>query len=780
MKLVTLEYAQIGNSPQLILFEREGQTRVQTVVKDFKPYFYVPKEEFEQNMFLTADAGSIPGFEYKGLLGEDIIKIGTKLPQDVEFERRKYSKTWEDDVRFKTRFLIDRVDKIEPVNLRVQYTDIESCIETNEIISIAVYDNYLDKVVTFVWRKDLTPGTLMKEYSFPSGYAFKATIHKYKSLTEMMSAYASFVKDTDPDIFTGWYFRQFDMPMIISQMERLNLSAGRLSPLYKCKVGKNKFTGEETVECQGRIVWDMMEAYAELQATKLPDQSLEAISQKELKEGKHQHEMSVTEMWEKDISQLIEYNCKDSVLVHRIDKKRHVLEYYDTLRRWTGCGWENLYSNTQMWDIYLLRKVHGKFALPSKRTHNIERITGAEVFAPTPGVHDWICLLDLKSLYPSIIITFNLSPETFVTNGITENCNTVNGISFRREPKGLLPMVLLEMLEERKKYQAEMKKYPFGTTEYDVYFNLQTAVKVHMNALYGAMLYHGFRLATREVGETITYCGRSIINWIRSEVQRLGFKVLYGDTDSVFFYSHGKSLEEIVPEFTMVTEHLNKELPNKVAELGGEVSQCSIKIEAKKVYSNIFMTQTKGESGKAAKKRYAGRAVWEGGKVIDESDIMGFEVRRRNSSKLSRDLQERVLKILMGFEPRENLRACIKNAEAEFKKENPDWELIGVPQGIDDLETNNPHTRGALYANEYLGENFKKGDIPKLVYVCATPVGYPSTKVVCFRTKLPKGFKIDTDTMFEKSILAKLESIFETAGVNVQEIIYGTKTLDSF
>lgn len=786
MKLVTLEYSQTGNKPHLILFLRNGNTRETVKVDDFKPYFYVPYREHPESV-----TGVTPPDHYKGLMNEDIAKIELEIPDDVKSAREGYSRTWEDDVKFKTRYLIDRVPKIEPCKLRVQYTDIESCIETGQTISIAVYDNYLEKCVTFVWRKDLTSGKMEKEYSFPNGYVFKATIYKFQTERQMYEAYAKFVQATDPDILTGWYFLDFDMKEIINRMQLLGVGSGKLSSLGKCYLKKDNHMGKlkETPVCQGRIPWDMLQAYADIQPTKLADASLEAVSQKELGEGKHQHELSITDMWNQNISELVEYNCKDSVLVYRIDKKCHTLDYYDALRTFTGCGWENLYSNSQMWDIYLLRKVNTKCALPSKRGQNIPRIPGAEVFTPTKGIHEWVCLLDLKSLYPSIIITFNMSPETLV-RGQPEPGRKVyrlkNGVSFYAEPKGLLPTVLLELLAKRNEYKKEMGKYKFGSAEYDVYFNLQTAVKVHMNALYGAMLFSGFRLATREVGESITFCGRNIIMWIRQEVQNLGFKVLYGDTDSVFFFAHKKNLKDIVPEFTQVTEHLNNNLPLKVEDLGGSQEASVIKIEPKKVYSKIFMTLKKSsKKGKeeAAKKRYAGRAVWEGGKEIDEPDIMGFEVRRANSSAMSRELQKKCLKVLIGYEPYDKLRGYIVEAEKMLKSEDPEWELVGVPQGIEDLDsyaTEGPYVRGCKYANEFFGTNFKAGDKPKLIYVCQAPAGYPQTDVICYRDKPPKGFKIDTKVMFEKSIESKLESVFETAGINVQEVLHGTSSLDKF
>jgi len=782
MKLVTTEYLEINHKPYIILFTRDGPTRKQITVDNFQPYFYVPVDEY-QNI-----AGSAPKEITKALLGETVARYVTEVPGDVPHMRRMFSNTWEAKVKFTNRYVIDCIPKIDKTNLRIHYTDVEENLD-EEIISIAVYDNFLNKVVCFVWQEDLQPDTRQTTFVFPSGYSFQASIHFYNSKVRMLSDYIKFVQTTDPDILTGWYFLDYDMTEIIKELNRTKgLNSSGLSPLGKCYVQTEEYKHETRVVCKGRVLWDMLAGYADIQPTRLPDNSLEAISQKELGEGKKSLEKSIDDLWKTDLKTLVEYNCKDAVLVYRLDQKCHLIDYYDTMRRWTGCGWENLDSNTQMWHIYILRKCHGKVVIPSEQTKKIERIPGAAVFEPTKGVHRWICLLDLKSLYPSIIITFNMSPETLISNSKTDEiCNNLaNGITFKRSPMGLLPNILLEMKEERAKFQAEMAKYPFGTTEYETYFNLQTAIKVHMNALYGAMLYKNFPLATREIGESITFCGREIIKWVRDQIEKLGFQVLYGDTDSVFYFSKETEISKIVKEFQGVVEYLNKELPNKVEELGGNKDYCQIKIDPKKIYEYLLIAQRKGKGEEAAKKRYAGRVRWAEGKEVDQLDVMGFEMRRSNSSELSRDLQKKVFRVLFGYEPQENLKVYIKNIKKLLSSDKLiDLDLIGIPQGLskrlENYDTDSPWVRGCRYSNEYLGEKFTIGDKPKLVYVRQTPKDYPKTDVVCFRRgTLPQGFVLDVNTMFEKSVVMKLEQILDAANVNLEEILYGQCSLEQF
>lgn len=789
MKLVTIEYHESNKKPYIILFTREGKTRQKTVIDDFRPYFYVPVNEYTFANPLAVDKPET----FTTLTGETVAKYYTQTPGDVPHFRRMFSKTWEADVRFRNRYVIDKIPKLEPVNLRIQYTDIEWDQDTDQIISIAIYDNYLDKVVAFAWKPGLKPDKIQTTYSFPSGYRFHATIHLYNSKVSMLGAYLRFIKDTDPDILTGWYFIKYDMKQIIKELDRTQgVSASWLSPLGKAYIRKEPQFYKEDVVVKGRVLFDMLKGYDKLQPTGLPDHSLEAINQVELGEGKHPLEHSIPWLWRNDLKTLVEYNCKDAVLVYRIDKKCRVLDYYDTQRRWVGCLWENLFSATQMWDCYILRKVYGKTVLPTKPERlKIERIKGAEVFTPQKGVHEWIVVLDLKSLYPNIIVTFNMSPET-VVSGNTEG-RTVsrvyhlpNGVSFYAEPIGLFPSILLELDEERDKYKAEMAKYPFGTTEYDIYDNLQTAVKVHKNALYGASLYKKFRLAKREIGASTTFGGRECIKFSRQHIINLGFRVLYGDTDSIFYFSKKDNLPEIIKEMNEIVKSLNEGIKDLIEELGGDKNNCYIKIEPKKIYKYFLITKLKsGERG--AKKRYAGRVIWVEGKELDTEDIMGFEFRRSNSSRLSRELQKKVFRVLFGYEPQEKLQKYVKEAKEQL--EGKDYEYIGIPQSITrpfhKYKTTNPWVRGAQWSNEYLGLNFVPGDKPKVIYVRHVPSGYPKTDVVCFRNNrdLPKeygGVIVDVEKMFQKTVVAKLEQILDAANLSIEEIVYGQSRLDQF
>jgi DNA polymerase I len=439
LQLVTIDYLEVNRKPHLVIFNRKDKQRERIVVSDFQPYFYVP--------YLGSNTGSPLSKVYKTISGEDVVKVFTPTPEDVLQARKMYEKTFEADVHFTTRYLIDCIPSIEKSDLRIQYTDIEKDPKSNQITAISVYDTYLSKCMAFTWRADLQPSRVDKEYSFPSGYTFKAEIHLHNSRVNMLSDYIRFVKDTDPDILTGWYFIKYDAKELIQEINSVGLKAGGLSPINRAYViGNEVGRFDQNIAIKGRVLWDMLKAYKFLQPSRLPDSSLEAIAQKELGEGKVKRTMNFTEMWLKDIEHLIEYNCKDSVLVYRIDQKKKILDYFDELRRYVGCEWDSLFYETLLWDVYILRKMHNKLALPTKIKIKVEGFKGADVFQPSSkGIHKNIILIDMKSLYPSIIITFNMSPETLV-KGRPANPETdyilPNGIAFLKEPRGLLPTIL--------------------------------------------------------------------------------------------------------------------------------------------------------------------------------------------------------------------------------------------------------------------------------------------------------------------------------------------------
>ncbi len=543
MNIVTVESYEKDGKTHVVSFLRNENGRE---IKDevVKPYFFKHTEEKTNLKF------------FKCKYAEKVVVDSFSEIKDLT----KGFRTGEADVRPTMRYLIDSVPVFNKINLRVHYTDIEKDVNTGKIISIAVYENYLKKCVAFVWRQDLPEYERKnKKYSFPSGYTFDATVHFYNDEKNMLNDFIEFVRDTDPDLLTGWYFTSYDAPELINRINQLGLKANRLSPIDKAYViGETVNKYKTNLAIKGRVLFDMLEAYSMLQQSRLQNRSLEEISQKVLHEGKAKH-TNFKEIWN-NIDELVEYNCIDAVLVYRIDQKSNLLNYYDILRRIVGCEWSALFSKTLLWDTYILRKTHNVFALPTKKSIQILSAKGATVLKSSKkGLYKNILLIDFTRLYPSSIIMFNMSPETLVETEEEYNpeihYRLPNGIMFYKKPMGLLPTVLLEMFELRKKIKVQMKekdehgnyKYPVGSDEYEALDNQQFALKILINSLYGAMGFHSFRLATPEIVACTTLIGRlSLKKKIEILTNTNHCSVVYGDSvlpDEPIIIKNGNNID---------------------------------------------------------------------------------------------------------------------------------------------------------------------------------------------------------------------------------------------
>ena len=447
-----------------------------------------------------------------------------------------------------------------------------------------------------------------------------------------------------------------------------------------------------------------------------------------------------------------------------------------TLASFVGCPLDKTLDSSSVVDIYVLRKAHDKgFILPSKGFASEEKFEGATVFAPSKGIEENVIVLDLKSLYPMCMITMNASPETKDPKG---ELHSPNGIHFKKEPVGLVREIILELLEQRDAKKKAMKQYKKGTPEYDILDQQQNVLKIIMNTYYGVSGYARFRMFDNEIASAITSAGREIIEFTRKYVESKGYSVKYGDTDSSFIKIHGVTdPEEIKKLATSLEKELNEQYPKFAKEyLNADVSFFSTKFE--KYYRRFF------QGGK--KKRYAGHIIWKEGQIIDEIDVVGFEVKRSDSPQLARDVMKHILEMVLRGSTKEDVRVYLSDVIKKYRKGEYSYDLIGIPGGIgknlEDYDIADAHVRGCKYANEHLGALFLKGSKPKRLYIKSVTSKYPQTDVICFEYggQVPPEFKVDYETMFDKTIKSPLERIFEPLGWSFSEFDPTKTTLSMF
>lgn len=793
-----VEYTVAGTGPIVHIFGREPDGRaVHLQVTGVRPYLYAPVDEVAEMVAkktLPHQVTAVDDPLYRSIKGEDLKRLYTFKPTDVRDIRDLFSHHFEADIPFATRYMIDAgltggaeapaeiADQTEVVPAEVDaparlcFIDIE-CEDVrgfpepgrDAIICITAWDSFDDEYSTFLYASPGTSPSFSEEWTAKNGCLWKGksrhTVCSYSTEVEMLKAFAAYIREKDPDILSGWNFTDFDFPYITGRMQALRLNPADLSRLPGMT---------ERTAVRGRALFDLLTAYKKLQPSQKESYRLDAIAEEEVGERKVRYTGTVSGLWADDPEKLVEYNCTDVELCVRINEKNNIVDFYRMIARYVGVPLDRTLNSSNVIDIYILRKAHGRFVLPSKGNVVADEFEGATVFEPTLGVKENVVVLDLKSLYPMAMMTINASPETKDPAG---ELVAPNGIRFRKSPDGLTRSILAELMAERDALKKRRNAYPYGSPEYTLLDLQQGVIKVIMNTYYGVSGYSRFRLYDREIGAAVTSVGRAIIGHTRQVITDMGYTVLYGDTDSCMVELPNASMEETITMARTIEARLNGSYEEFAkGTLNAERNYFSIKFE--KIYARFF------QAGK--KKRYAGHLVWKEGVEADKIDIVGFEMKRSDSPQVTRDVQEQVLSLILKGAPLAEVKAFLGDVIRKYRRGGYSLDEAGIPGGIgkalEEYETKDAHIRGAAYSNANLGTDFKRGSKPKRVYIKAVTAKYPQTDVVDFEyaDQVPPEFLVDWETMLEKTIKQPIERIIEPLGWTWTDVDPSRTTLFDF
>ncbi|POG57393.1 DNA-directed DNA polymerase [Haloferax marisrubri] len=824
----TIEGAGRDEYPVIHIFGRTADDETEHVrVLGFRPYFYAPTASLDDD---ALDKDVITGTEdgYESIRGEELTKIFGRTPRDVGQIRDEFDH-YEADILFPNRLLIDkdikggvrvperRLDdgtiqiphqEVTPAevdaNLRVNTFDIEvndrnGFPEDGEepIICLTSHDSYRDEYV--VWHAVAEEGLGKRPDSLPNyeflGEDAGVEVRTFDEEAAMLDAFLSYIEETDPDVLTGWNFEDFDAPYFLDRLEEvdrrtdLNLDYNRMSRLGEVWRG-----GWGGPDIKGRVVFDLLYAYKRTQFTELESYRLDAVGELELDAGKERYSGDIGDLWEEDPERLLEYNLRDVELCVEIDRKQDIIAFWDEVRTFVGCKLEDAPTPGDTVDIYVLHKVHGEFALPSKGKQESEDYEGGAVFDPITGVKENVTVLDLKSLYPMCMVTINASPETKVDpeSYDGEMFRAPNGTHFQQEPDGMIREMVDELLTEREEKKSLRNSHNPGSSQYEQFDRQQAAVKVIMNSLYGVLGWDRFRLYDKEMGAAVTATGRKVIEFTEQAANQIGYDVAYGDTDSVMLeLGPDVSKEEAIEQSFDIEEHINAAYDDFARdELGADEHRFQIEFE--KLYRRFF------QAGK--KKRYAGHIVWKEGKDVDDIDITGFEYKRSDIAQITKEVQKNVIDMIVHGEETEVIKDYLHGIITDFEAGNLPLEQAGIPGGIGKrlsaYETPTAHVRGAQYANAFLGTNFGRGSKPKRVYLKKV---HPSwfremetgefdpqvddlyrefkrdPDVICFEyaDQIPEAFEVDWDTMLNKTLEGPISRVIEALGMSWDEVKSG-------
>jgi len=498
---------------------------------------YSRKEHFKNYLYSDVPRGTCN--TYKTLFDNEVEKRYYD-----EFNRKEIFQliesnhviTYEADVPLRVRYCLDTFDEIPEEPLRVCMLDIEvddsegypdMNVFDKEITSICCHDNMKNKMHVFYVEphkdKEQTIRTeTINYYSFESEHA-------------LLDTFVSFMCHMDFDLIWAWNGDGFDYPYIFGRMKINGIEPEKLSPLKRC--------GYRDGKPVGRYWLDLMEAFKKLSTHKSESYSLDYIGKEVTGKGKVEHEGKVGDLWRENTDLFLEYNINDVQLMVEIEKKKGIIKYFDTIRRLTFCSFYDVFFNSRVLDCYFLKKAKKMgIVLPNKPKYDgkYDPIEGARVIPPIPGLHHYVAVGDVRSLYPTAFLTCNMSPETIDPKGDIK----VGPTKFKSNPRGFIPIIIQELWDLRQEWKSEMKKYPKGSPEYEMWDNLQTVCKFLLNSIYGVMLMPGFRLFRKEIGAAITLFGRNTNIHMENQIKAQGYEVLAGDSITGDMKVSGKPISE--------------------------------------------------------------------------------------------------------------------------------------------------------------------------------------------------------------------------------------------
>ena len=631
----------------------EDKTKLDIKIKNIKHYFYI-KEDAETNNL------PIHQFEdatIKGIRGENLQKVFVTSYTDI-IQIKDTIPTWEADLSYVNRFLIDNeiysgVDVFEKqiipskynAEFRIGYLDIETMYDggTNKdmikpINSIAYYDNYEHKFYVFSYHPKYKKAnsiydldsTLLNE---------KIPIHEtiVSNESELLLNFLNHIEQQNPDVFVAWN-ANFDITYIIRRLEYLGLNPERLSPLKRFYYKKHPKGNRPEAVIVGRPVIDLLQGYKRLKWNQIESFSLENVGKREFNMGKIKYDGWIKDFWENNFETFLKYNIRDVELMIAINKKYDVIDLLLKLKRISGCSLNDVNYNSKMLDIYILRQCRNKYILPSKKyfkNNNERTYEGGLVLDPKIGIFKNVIALDMKSLYPSIMLSFNTSYET-----ITKEKNNVislpNNINFKKQ-ESISKEILLNLLNKRNQIRDKMKLVEnHDKLKFLQLYKTQYAYKTFTNSMYGVFAYPSFRLYNKDIAASITFMGRWLLDKVQAYVESRGYEIVRGDTDSILVLSE-LNKEKSIALGKILEEEINEKLKEWCIEFQNNTEYLQIKFET--LYGLFFSSKER--------KLYAGNITWDWQKGnVNEIQIKGFASKRSDRSLFSRNLQKTLFKMI--------------------------------------------------------------------------------------------------------------------------------------
>ena len=771
---------------------------------DFGPTLYSLTQK--DSKFKTLDNRNLNPIKFKNIndarrFRRDVATQNSPIYGLERFHYQYINEQFPENIKWDKKYI-----KIFTIDIETTVTDGFPDVEnpTEEIICITVKNQTNKQILTWATGDYKTDRT---DISFI----------KCKNENVLLMEFMKFWLKNYPDVVTGWNTKFFDLPYL---MNRIKLVAGekvanKMSPWGMIEKIEIMVRGrpQTTYTLKGTVMLDYLDLYRWFIPTRQESYKLDYIGEVELGQNKNVNPYSTfREFYEKDFQKFIDYNIQDVEIVDALEDKLGLIELALTVAYESKVNYDDIFSQVRVWDTLIANHLLKKnICIPPREEHSKDtKYEGAYVKDPTVGQHKWVCSFDINSLYPHIIIQYNISPEKIIgqdPSGISVNkmlkqnidlshlknehaCITPNGAKFKNDSQGFLPEMMETMYNERVIYKKRMikakkeyQKTPTPELQREIArcHNIQWARKIALNSAYGAVGNQYFRFYDVRQASAITTAGQFIIRYIEQKVNGYMNKILKqdedfdyivaSDTDSIYVTldklvektCKGKNNEQIC---NFIDKVVNSRLEPYIEKCFNELSDYT------NAFKNCMVMKREVIANKGiwvAKKRYMLNVLDDEGVRLSDPKlkIMGIEAVKSSTPQVCRGKIKEAIKIIMNKDE-DTLQKFIADFKTEFEELSA--EAISFPRSCNNIQKyKNPatifskgtpiHVKGSLIYNHKLKEMklhkqypyIREGDkIKFLKLIEANPFRFD---VISYITTLPKEFEldkyIDRETQFE-------------------------------
>jgi DNA polymerase I len=573
--------------------------------------------------------------------------------------------------------------------------------------------------------------------------------------------------------------------------------------------------------------------YKDSTNNELPSNRLNMVATKLFGRGKNPSPDFYSKEYNKEWDEFLQYNIRDVELLVEIDEAYNVINSYKVLQSLVGCQLKSTLYATYLARVMFTKEAYWQQITPRYESDEADKddddLKGAIVLNPMPepderaegdddvytgsiGVHDWTVILDFAGLYPSIACAYNVCHSTIVRPGmphLEDDMIGHKGVRFRKNPTGVLPKMVLQLDEQRDEYKAKLKDAEARGDKKEVlkWNTMQLGVKRLRASFYGILAFDKFSWHNRDMAATITMGGRNALLSIKDLTEEMGFKVVFGHTDSIFVTMPSEWTKEQVLEESKL---LAKKLTTHVQE---EVRSDKVVVELEAIMDRFFI---------AKKNRYAGRKVWDdkkGFKVMDydiDEDpwarikMSGMEAKHTNTAAIGKDIQIQSLKAIFDKAPENRIRRKARNLVSDIVAGKIDEGMLvanakvgkHLPHHLDwhgeDIECDcgscpAPKTgdesqdEDACYVDNFWvskmskwynvnicsndSDLIQKGDSISWTLAIDGPTGIPAGGYVAFRDiDEISQYTLDYKALAEKHVKKKMENIYSAMGWDIREL----------